>query len=279
MLNDEHFKVVKYWANSNEVFPTVDIKGGIAVTCYDNEKKFGKIKTFVAYEELRSAVSKVLDHDFSTFSDFVYPRTLYRFTETLYKDNEWAAERPSKGHLYDMSSNAFDIFPELFFDTNPNDGKEYIRIYGRQNSERVYKWIRKDYVKVPDNFNFYKVFVPTANGSGAIGEVLSTPVIGQPVIGHTETFLSIGKFKTEEEATACFKYIKTKFARAMLGSLKTTQNGTKEVWANIPLQNFTAQSDIDWSATIPQIDQQLYAKYSLSPEEIAFIEKMIKPME
>lgn len=279
MLNDEHFKVVKYWANSADVFPTVDIKGGIAVTCYDNDRQFEKIKVFVAYKDLRLALQKVLNCNFRTFADLVYPRTLYRFTDRLYEENEWAKSRPSKGHLYDMSSNAFDIFPELFFDANPNNGQDFIRIYGRQKSERIYKWIRKDYVKVPDNFDFYKVFVPTANGSGAIGEVLSTPVIGQPVIGHTETFLSIGKFETELEANACLKYIKTKFSRAMLGTLKTTQNGTKEVWSNIPLQDFSANSDIDWSKSIAEIDQQLYAGYGLSDEEIAFIEKMVKAME
>ncbi|MBQ9206454.1 MAG: Eco57I restriction-modification methylase domain-containing protein [Treponema sp.] len=283
MLNDEHFKVVQYWADSSDVFPTVDIKGGVAVTYYDNDKSFEKIGTFVAYKELRSVLQKVKATEFKTFADLVYPRTLYRFTDKLYGENPWAKTRPSKGHLYDMSSNVFDLFPELFTAEPPKDGKEYVRMYGRQKSDRIYKWVRKDYLKLPDNFDFYKVFVPTANGSGAIGEVLSTPVIGQPVIGqpvigHTETFLSIGKFATKEEAEACMKYIKTKFARAMLGTLKTTQNGTKEVWVNIPLQDFTPQSDIDWSKNIPEIDAQLYAKYGLSPEEVEFIEKNVKEM-
>ena len=43
-------------------------------------------------------------------------------------------------------------------------------------------------------------------------------------------------------------------------------------------QNFTANSGIDWSKSVAEIDQQLYAKYGLSEEEVAFIEKMIKPM-
>lgn len=219
MLNDEHYKVVQYWANSADVFPTVDIKGGVAVTYWDKNKAFEKIGTFVAYDELRTILKKVLESNFKTFADLVYTRTLYRFTDVLYKENPWAESRPSKGHLYDMSSNALDMFPELFFDEKPNDGKEYARIYGLANKNRSYKWIKKSYVKIPDNFDFYKVLVPAANGSGAIGEVLSTPVIG-----HTETFLSVGKFNTQEEAENCMKYIKTKFARAMLGTLKITQH-------------------------------------------------------
>lgn len=278
MLNDDHYRVVKYWVDSSNVFPTVDIKGGVVVTLYDKERVFGKIGTFVAYEELSSALRKVQSSNFESFSDLVYPRTLYRFTDNLYEENLWAKERPSKGHLYDMSSNVFDLFPELFFDEKPNDGNEYIQIFGRKNNNRFLKWIRKSYVKIPDNFDYYRVFVTTANGTGAIGEALSTPVIGQPAIGHTETFLSIGKFSKKGEAENCMKYIKTKFARAMLGTLKTTQNGTKEVWANIPLQDFNTESDIDWSKSIPEIDKQLYKKYGLSADEVEFIESKVREM-
>ena len=279
MLNDEHYKVVQYWANSGDVFPTVDIKGGVAVTYWDKNKTFEKIGTFVAYDELRTILKKVLESNFKTFADLVYTRTLYRFTDVLYKENPWAESRPSKGHLYDMSSNALDMFPELFSDEKPNDGKEYARIYGLANKKRAYKWIKKSYVKIPDNFDFYKVLVPAANGSGAIGEVLSTPVIGQPVIGHTETFLSVGKFNTQDEAENCMKYIKTKFARAMLGTLKITQHNIQETWLNVPLQDFTVASDIDWSKSVSEIDKQLYAKYKLSLEEIDFIEKNVRVME
>lgn len=74
------------------------------------------------------------------------------------------------------------------------------------------------------------------------------------------------------------KYIQTKFARTLLGTLKVTQDNPKDTWANVPMQDFTPDSDIDWSKSIPEIDAQLYAKYGLSEEEIAFIESMIKPM-
>ena len=125
----------------------------------------------------------------------------------------------------------------------------------------------------------WKIFVPQANGSGSIGEVLSTPLIGQPLIGHTETFLSVGSFDNEEEVKACYKYICSKFLRTLLGILKITQNNPPEVWKYIPLQDFTSASDIDWSKTIPEIDRQLYAKYGLDAREIDFIETKVKAME
>lgn len=99
------------------------------------------------------------------------------------------------------------------------------------------------------------------------------------MIGHTDTFISVGKFDNVGEAQACLKYIKTKFARTMLGTLKATQHNPRDTWSNVPLQDFTPNSDIDWSKSIAEIDRQLYNKYGLTDEETGFIERMIKPME
>lgn len=64
-----------------------------------------------------------------------------------------------------------------------------------------------------------------------------------------------------------------------MGTLKVTQDNKKGVWLNVPLQDFTDKSDIDWSKSVAEIDQQLYKKYNLDDSEIAIIESMIKPME
>lgn len=90
--------------------------------------------------------------------------------------------------------------------------------------------------------------------------------------------MSIGSFEKLSEAEACLKYIKTKFARALLGVLKVTQHNSPDKWKYVPLQDFTSTSDIDWSRTIPDIDQQLYKKYGLSNDEINFIETHVKEM-
>ena len=285
ILNDDHIKVVDYWADSTDVFPNVSVMGGIAITFWDKNSNLGKIGFFSAYNELQSIINKVAGLEFVSFSELIYPRTLYKLTETLYIENVWANERPSKGHRYDVGSNVFEMLKELFFNEKPdNDTDEYAQIYGRVNNSRGVKWIKRSYLKVPDNYDYYKIIIPEANGSGAIGEVVPTPIIGQPIIGqptmgHTDTFLSIGKFNNRTDAMAVYKYILTKFTRALLGSLKVTQHNAKECWQNVPLQDFTDKSDIDWSKSVAEIDQQLYKKYNLTQEEIDFIEKSIKPME
>ena len=74
------------------------------------------------------------------------------------------------------------------------------------------------------------------------------------------------------------KYIKSKFCRVMLGILKITQHNPGPKWKYVPLQNFTPASDIDWSKSISEIDQQLYKKYGLDEKEIQFIESHVKEM-
>lgn len=103
-------------------------------------------------------------------------------------------------------------------------------------------------------------------------------MIAAPYEGYTQSFIGIGAFDSEEEATAAFKYIKTKFSRAMLGILKITQDNNRDTWRMVPLQDFTSHSDIDWSKSVAEIDQQLYRKYDLTADEIEFIETHVKEM-
>ena len=283
MLNDTHLKVIDYMADSSKVFSNTDIKGGVAVLYRDSSSVIGPIGTFTVFDELASILDKVCDSHTKSLSDLLYSNSSYKLTDRVHSDYPELAGRSSVAEKRSIGSNAFERYPEIFKDSQQSDHD--IGVYGRENNVRLYKWIDPKYINTVDNLYAWKVFVPGANGSGALGEVLSTPVIGQPVIGqpstgHTQTFISFGSFSSEFEAVSCLKYIKGKFSRAMLGVLKVTQNNkTKETWAKVPLQDFTKDSDIDWTKSIAEIDQQLYEKYGLSEEEITFIETHVKEME
>lgn len=280
MLNDEHFKVLFYEQDSSKVFSNTDIKGGVVVSYRDNTQDYGAIETFTPFLELNSILKKILKAtDFKSMSEIVITRTAYRLTDKMHADHPEAMSQLSKGHAYDMSTNIFDRLPQIFYDEKPNDGQEYIQILGREKNSRVYKYIRKDYVNNVKNLYNFKVFMPKAMGSGAFGEVFSNLLIGSPAKGNTETFISIGIFDSEICAENTRKYISTKFARSLLGILKTTQDITPEKFKFVPLQDFTPTSDINWSKSIAEIDQQLYKKYGLTPDEIKFIETHVKEME
>ena len=277
MLNDEHFKVLHYEANSTTVFPNTDIKGGIAISYRDTTKDFGAIKTFTAFPELNSIVNKAAASDeANSVASIIYTQVRFDL-DALYADYpEYKSIIGSGGKDRRFRNNAFDkvkIFSDI--STSSDD----IKVLGILKNKRTWKHIPLKYVDMThENIYKWKVLVPRANGSGALGEVLSTPLIGEPLIGYTQSFIGIGSFDTESEATAAMKYIKSKFARVILGVLKVTQDNDRGVWKLIPLQDFTPNSDIDWSKSIHEIDLQLYRKYGLDEKEIEFIETHVKEM-
>ena len=287
MLESNHIRLITYESEATKMFPGTAITGGIAITEFDKTKHFSPIGIFVSYKELNMIRQKVVNmQGFMSLSSIISGRTPYLFTDIFHTENPNVINLLSEGHMYDVSSNAFASLKNVFLRDVPNDEDDYCRVLGRLNSNRIYCWIKKAYVRGrrPEYINKWKVFLPKANGaSGMLGDeparMISKPVIGKPFDIATDTFICVGAFNDETSANALYKYMNGKFARVLLGILKVTQDNTADKWKYVPLQDFSNNSDIDWSKTIHEIDKQLYAKYNLDESEIAFIESMIKPME
>lgn len=278
MLNDEHIEVTMYEKDSSKIFPRTDIKGGVAITLRDKNKNFGSIGVFTPYKVLSGIVKKVNSLSGESLSSIVSSRGNYRFAPEFFEDFPYAKDKLGKGTGNMIVSNVFEKFPEVF-QKNKQEAKEYMEILGRLNNRRVTRYIISKYVLGNDYTDCYKVMLPKSNGSGNFGETLSSPLVGSPNVGATDTFISIGKFKTRFEADSLLKYLKSKFLRALLGARKATQDNPRSVWQLIPVQDFTSDSDIDWTKSISEIDQQLYKKYGLSDDEIKFIEANVQEMD
>ena len=274
MLNDEHVKIVWYKPNSRDVFPSVDIKGGVAVTFRDELQNFGKIGIYKPFSDLDRIIEHIGRNKEKSLVEIVFAESSYRFDTS----NDYTKQivEAQLGGDKKLISNLFEKLPE---ECHLYPGNTTIQVYGRFNNRREIRHIRRSLLEPHPNLDYWKVFVAESNGAGEFGEALSSPFIGEPHDCATQTFLSIGAFSDRFEAEACLKYIKTKFARTLLSILKVTQHNPKDTWRLVPLQDFTSASDIDWTQEIEQIDRQLYRKYGLTPQEIAFIEEKVKPMQ
>ena len=277
MLADEHLKVLYYEQDSSRLFANTDIKGGVAVTYRDTEKVFGAIGVFSQFQELNHILTKVRSKsNASSIDDMIVQQNKWDLEELYREHPDYRKIIGSKGTEKRLTTPIFsaaDVFTE--FKQNDDD----LQIIGLIKNVRYYRFVARRFIDQNHaNLFKYKVILPASNGSGAIGEVLSTPLIGEPLIGYTQSFIGIGCFNTRQEAEGACKYIKTKFARTMLGTLKITQHNHKGTWVNVPLQDFTAHSDIDWSKSVAEIDRQLYRKYDLTADEIEFIETHVKEM-
>ena len=304
MLSDTHIKVLKYFPDSADVFSGVNINGGIAIVYRDATNSFSEIGTFIPNPTFRAIFEKVRSKTKESISSIMFggrsdlkfnesfleafPDTRNHILNTL-KTKHAAIIDLGPGEEYEIKSSAFERTPYAFSDKKPNSPNSFYRILGIENGKRVYKWIKKEYLtpRFPqnNNINKYKVFISQADGAaGTIGNPVPARIIGKPDIAgpgdsFIPSFISIGKFDTKIEAINTSKSFKTKFTRALIGILKVTQHITPEKCKYVPLQDFTPNSDIDWSKSISEIDKQLYAKYGLDKTEIDFIESHVKEMK
>ena len=278
MLSDPHLKVLYYEPDGWKVFANTDIKGGVAITYHDNIIEFGAIRTFTSFPELNAIMQKSAPQDENdSLATIIYNQNRFDLEAMYAAYPEYKSIIGSDGKDKRFRNNIFD---KILLFTESACNKDDFHIIGIANNKRIWRWFPKKFMDLNhENLYKWKVILPSANGSGAIGEVLSTPLIGEPLIGYTQSFIGIGAFNMPEEAEAAMKYVKSKFARTMLGILKITQHNPPEKWKYVPLQDFTANSDIDWTQSVAEIDRQLYAKYRLDETEINFIETHVKEMK
>lgn len=278
MLADRNLAVPLYVEDSSDLFPGTKIRAGIAVTHRDESRILGPIGTFTPNVTMKTALHKVDGAGGVSLMQITTSGVPFAYTAKMHKDYpDAAALIGSPNDKFSIRTAAFSELPFVFHTVEPDDGHEYARILGLSGRQRVIRFIRREYITGAQSFDKWKVAVPKANEIKPFGHMAPTEVIG-PGVGVTQTFITIGAFDTENEADSCRKYLLTKFARAMLYILKVTQDNPRGTWLHVPLQDFTATSDIDWSQSIPEIDQQLYAKYGLDADEIALIESRVKKM-
>lgn len=279
MLADPHLSVPIYVRDSSVLFPGTKIRAGIAVTYRDANHAGEPIETFTAYPALNTILHKVRESGTAFIESLgITSSRSYRYTDKLYEDHPEAVELRPEGNTALVNTNAFELFSFLFHEAPPANGDEYVQVLGVIKNKRFRRWIRSEYITGPESFDKYKVALPAANENNKLGW-MATPEVVEPGVAVTQTFLTIGSFETEDEAKACLAYVRTKFARAMLYVLKVTQHNPRSTWKFVPAQNFSSDSDIDWTKTIPEIDAQLCAKYGLDPNEIAFIEDEVAPLD
>ena len=210
---------------------------------------------FIRHQEAISILEKVTGcSSFASLSDIVSARRPFGIDGNITRDITMFKKQPTRKHT--------------------------IICYGRSS---CLGYIAISTVKSNSQWiNRWKVFMPYANNIGTeLNDDNLNAFVGQPNSVATETFLIVGADLSLDESSAntMVQYLKTRFVRFMHSLAKASQHATSKTYRFVPLQDFTEQSDIDWSKSAGEIDQQLYAKYGLSEEEIAFIEGTIKAMK
>ena len=279
MLNDICLQVLHDFLNPDELFPNTNIRGGLCYFLwnknYDNSKDLTHVIThsgkqiisdsmrpmkiegaeiFIRNVEAVSIIKKVSEISRESFENHVSSRKPFGLDTTFAKSSD--------------------------FKSSKNGLKDAVECYGKgwKIGYLEKSLVKQNSVWIDD----WKVFTARANNIGTeLNDDNLVTKLGKPRLICTESYLllGVGLNLNESSAKNLCKYFTTKFARFMHSLAKASQDATAKTYRFVPLQDFTSNSDIDWSQPIPEIDEQLYKKYGLSDDEIAFIEKMIKPME
>ena len=276
MLANHHIRILHDYLNASDCFSNVAIEGGICYLLIDSFNE-GKCQFF---SHTASGVSSVFRYLDDNDSDVVIrdAGALSILSKVIEGTKSYFCDKVLARNPFSMSNNEHEISSIPI----PNG----LKIFGRFESGRDLRFLPANFTPSKGNeiLKTWKVFMSKADGAaGQLGNPIPARIIGQGVVGDTctictETFLAIAPFNSEIEANNVIKYCRTKFFRFMVG-IRKLKNMTRDTYKFVPMQDFTERSDIDWSKPISEIDAQLYAKYGLSPAEIAFIESMIKPMK
>ena len=280
MLTDKHIKLLYDYQRPDEVFPDTNNRGGLCFIVRDNNfdntltlpevvsnrgnqeivSQVRSIKTddlemFIRHQEAISVLKKVTENiSFASLADAISARRPFGIDGNITKDI--AVFKKQKNPRFSI----------ICYGRSSSLG--YITLSTvKNNSEWINRW---------------KVFMPYANNIGTeLNDDNLNAFVGQPNSVATETFLVVGADLSldENSAQALVLYLRTRFVRFMHSLAKASQHATSKTYRFVPLQDFTEQSDIDWGKSAGEIDKQLYAKYGLSEEEIAFIEGTIKAMK
>ncbi len=264
MLNDNALREIIDFPIANDVFPGVSIEGGVSYfvrdSGYTGECRFSSVRdsTVVAAEFVNLNEFDVLVRDIEGLSLL---RRVQRMGEKSF-DQLVASVRPFGDKL---RSNFRDFVAEA---SSSHD----VPILLGQKGKRLQVWTKPEYLTANTGLvSSWKIFLPTARGGG---HKLPNPVIGRSQIGKpgeicTETFLAIGPFQSQTEATNAANYLNTKFARYLISLRKITQHNVPSTFKWVPVQ--------DWSQKIT--DDFLYEKYNVSRSEIDHIESRISHLE
>ena len=281
MLSDIHIRQILDFPNPEEVFPSTNIRGGVCVVNWDKSWNSNKNLTRVITFEnnvIKNDVQRTIKFD--DLDIFIRNSTSVEIIEKINKVTPL-----HEGRISDFASplkpygfRGFFIRDERFhadasFLQNP------VKCYGKG----VVGFVERDEIKVKTEWiDKWKIFTARANNIGTeLNDDNFNTIIGEPSTICTETYIVIGADLNLDEVSAqnLSKYLKTKFSRLLHGIAKSSHDAARTTYKFIPLQNFSNDSDIDWSQSIAEIDQQLYRKYKLSEEEIMFIEENVKEME
>ncbi|MGV3089334.1 Eco57I restriction-modification methylase domain-containing protein [Streptococcus suis] len=282
LLEDRHFKVFNNYLTPNDVFSNVNLRGGVNFFLWDSS--FDNKKADILVNTFKNG--KLFDTGFRPYrlrelDIFISESSSFKLLDKLLKKQMIVGEYENSDRMlykYISERNPFGI-PTTYKLSVESSSANDLRVYASKgNVGYIDSSLISKNTSIIEN---YKVLTAFANNIGTdLSDDNLNTIIASPKEICTETYLVIGASLnlSLDSSKNLGKYLTTRFVRFLISVAKANQNGTRKTYRFVPLQDFTSNSDIDWSQSISEINAQLYRKYGLSDDEIEFIESKVKEM-
>lgn len=279
MLNDIHLKELHDWLTPEDIFPNTNIRGGVCYFLWDRNYDNSKNLTRVVTHENNVVINDVIRPMKIEGADiFIRDGKAIPILAKVFADENTDIMLNYISSLRPFGFRGYFTKDEKFRPTSSGLSDPII-CYGKG---KAIGYLERDEVTVhPEWIDVWKVYTPRANNVGTeLNDDNLNTFVGAPQTICTESYLVIGAELGLDEVSCnnLSKYFKTKFARYLHGLAKGSQDATSKTFKFVPVQDFSNNSDIDWSVSVQEVDNQLYKKYGLSDDEINHIETRIKAM-
>jgi site-specific DNA-methyltransferase (adenine-specific) len=260
MLKNKKIAQIHDFPETSDCFPGLNIRGGVCYFLLDKEhNKDCKIFNYKNGEVISSSVRPLLEPKSHVFIRYNEAIQIYRKVKAFGEktiDESVSAQKP-----FGFRSNFSEFKKERTANYN-------ITLYrfgdnGFVSDDQILK--NKHWIKVT------KVIVSKASPGGDTypHQIISKPIIAEPMSCCTETYLVVGIYRNRILAENMVTYMQTRFFRFMMSLIKNTQNIARGVFAFVPTQDFS----VSWT------DEKLFKKYGITEKEIEFIDSLIRPMD
>ena len=263
MLTCGNIEKITAFADGRDVFPHVEIKGGI---CYYLANKGHNGQCLYTLIQDDQVESKMID--LSEFDILIRdPKLAEIVRAVLAKANEdnvkFVDSLISNDTPFGIPSNPRKSSKTPFNVYTKRTPQHDVLLYHIENQKRKVEYAAlSDIRKNVQAIDLPKVFIPGAGGSGNDDYILGKPEYAPTHSVCSQSYL-YAAFDSDDEAKNFVKYVQTKFLRILVSVMKITQSAPQRAYRFVPMQNFTNNSNIDWSKTTAEIDKQLYHLYGL----------------
>lgn len=272
MLTDNRVRSIDDYLSAADVFPGVGLKGGVCFFLWDRDNP-GTCRVATRFKDwpVSIATRPLLEKGVDVFIRFNEGLSILKKVIAFETGQSKSLSLPESKRFDRLVSSRKPFGLSTTFQGKASKGAGDLMVYQNGGTGYTRRSSISTGTELIDKWKVYTGYAApgTGNKDTYPHRIISTPFIGEPGTISSETYLCIGPLDSRGQAESVFSYLRCRLTRFLILLHKPSQHTTRKVYTFVPAQKWTRE----WA------DADLYKRYGLTKHEIAFIERIVRPME